>query len=51
MIRILSVLLSVTIALAACAPTPHTLGTDGKALPRARTAFARELGIRPQRKF
>ena len=35
MIRILSVLLSLTIALAACAPAPSTMGPDGKALPRA----------------
>lgn len=35
MIRILSALLSLTIAISACAPAPSTLGPDGKALPRA----------------
>ncbi|MGC1494975.1 MAG: CAP domain-containing protein [Sulfitobacter sp.] len=35
MIRILSVLLSLTIALAACAPATTTIGSDGRALPKA----------------
>jgi uncharacterized protein YkwD len=35
MIRLLSILVALTIALTACAPTPSTMGTDGKALPRA----------------
>ena len=35
MIRILSVLLSLTIALAACTPVTPQIGTDGRALPRA----------------
>ena len=35
MIRILSVLLSLTIAISACAPAPSTIGSDGKVLPRA----------------
>lgn len=35
MIRILSVLLSLTIAIAACTPAPPTIGSDGKAVPRA----------------
>ncbi len=34
MIRILSVLLSLAIAIAACAPVPATIGPDGRALPR-----------------
>lgn len=35
MIRILTIVLSLTIALAACTPAPPTIGSDGKALPRA----------------
>jgi uncharacterized protein YkwD len=35
MIRILSVLTAFAIALAACAPAPPTLGSDGKAVPRS----------------
>jgi len=35
MIRILSILLSLTIAISACAPAPATIGSDGKAVPRA----------------
>ena len=35
MIRILSILLTLTIALAACVPASSTLGPDGKANPRA----------------
>ncbi len=35
MIRILSVLLSLTIALSACVPASTTTGADGKAVPKA----------------
>ncbi len=34
MIRLFSVLIALTIALAACAPTAPTIGDDGKALPQ-----------------
>lgn len=35
MIRLFSILIALSVALAACAPAPATMGTDGKALPRA----------------
>ncbi len=35
MIRILSLLLALTVALAACVPATPTIGSDGKAVPRA----------------
>ncbi|MFT6090168.1 MAG: hypothetical protein ACJAWM_000282 [Sulfitobacter sp.] len=34
MIRLFSVLIALSVALAACAPAPTTMGTDGKALPK-----------------
>lgn len=44
MIRLFSVLMALTIALAACAPTTPPLGTDGKPLPRAYKISARDTG-------
>ena len=35
MIRFLSILVALALALSACAPAPPTIGADGKALPRA----------------
>lgn len=34
MIRLFSILIALSVALAACAPVPSTMGTDGKALPK-----------------
>jgi uncharacterized protein YkwD len=44
MIRILSILLALTLALTACAPAAPKLGTDGKPLPRAYKIRAGETG-------
>ena len=44
MIRILSILLALTVALAACAPTAPQIGTDGKPVPRAYKISKREAG-------
>ncbi|MBQ0805466.1 CAP domain-containing protein [Sulfitobacter sp.] len=34
MIRLFSILIALSVALAACTPAPTTMGTDGKALPK-----------------
>ncbi|MCX8224939.1 MAG: CAP domain-containing protein [Sulfitobacter sp.] len=34
MIRLFSIMIALSVALAACAPTTSTIGTDGKALPK-----------------
>jgi len=44
MIRILSVLLALTMAVSACAPVPVTVAADGKAVPRAYRIRAGETG-------
>jgi uncharacterized protein YkwD len=44
MIRIQSILLALTIALSACAPTAPQIGADGKALPRAYKISNRDTG-------
>jgi len=44
MIRILSVLLALAVAISACAPAAPQLGTDGRALPKAYRISARDTG-------
>lgn len=44
MIRLISVLLALTLALAACTPAPPQLGADGKPLPRAYKISNRDTG-------
>lgn len=44
MIRILSVLFALAVALSACAPAAPQLGTDGKPLPKAYRINARDTG-------
>jgi uncharacterized protein YkwD len=44
MIRIISVLVALTVALAACTPAPPQLGADGKPLPRAYKISNRDTG-------
>tara|TARA_R110000796_G_scaffold27713_1_gene76257 strand:+ start:83 stop:631 length:549 start_codon:yes stop_codon:yes gene_type:complete len=44
MVRLFSILITLAVALSACAPAPSTIGSDGKALPKAYRISAGDTG-------